>query len=182
MRLPLVVLSALALGAGGLIFLPSFGHLFAAPSLTAALAANVPPTYGTTDVMLSALSVGLGGAGILTAWRLWGNGRVVALRAGSPVQPVRRLLLQRYYFKVGYDWIGMRGVYTLARVSEFVDRYVIDGAVRGLERWFARLSDGMRRGQTGLVSDYAAYVVSGVVGFLLLLLFLAPWVATMWGG
>ena len=87
-----------------------------------------------------------------------------------------------YYFKAGYDWIGAKGVYTIARAADFVDRFVIDGAIRGMERLFARLSDGARRMQTGVVSDYAAYVVIGLVGFLVLLLYIAPWIASVWGG
>ncbi len=182
MTLPLVVLSALAVGAGFLVFVPGFAHLFLAPTAAVGLAANLPPVYGTTEILLSVLSVGLGVAGLGTAAYLWGNGRTVTLADDSAVQPVRKLLLNRYYFKVGYDWIGQRGVYTVARVGDFLDRFVIDGAVRGMERLFARLSDGMRRLQTGVVSDYAAYVVSGVVAFLLLLLFVAPWIVTAWGG
>lgn len=181
MTVPLVVLSALAVGAGFLVFVPSFGHLFQAPGVVAGLAANIPPVYGSTDLVLTVVSAALGLSGIGVAWMLWGNGRVVALPESSALQPVRRLLLNRYYFKVGYDWIGAKALYTVARASDFVDRFVIDGAVRGLERAFARASDGLRKGQSGLVSDYAAYVVTGVVGFLLLLLFIAPWVASAWG-
>ena len=183
MQVPLIVLSALAVIAGAFVFLPSFQHLLAVPSTSTLLVgASVPPTYGVADLGISILSVGLGLGGIGVAWLLWGNGRIVALPEGSPVQPVRRLLLNLYYFKDGYDWIGAKGVYTIARAADFVDRYVIDGAVRGMERAFARLSDGMRRVQTGVVSDYAAYVVSGLVGFLILLLYVAPWIVRIWGG
>ncbi|HEY6237762.1 MAG TPA: NADH-quinone oxidoreductase subunit L, partial [Thermoplasmata archaeon] len=183
MRLPLVVLSALAVVAGLFAFAPAFDGLFLAPtSLVGTVGANVPAVYGATDLVLSVLSVLLGAAGIGVAYLLWGNGRVFVLPASSAAQPVRRLLLNLYYFKAGYDWIGARAVYGLARASDFVDRFVIDGAVVGLQRTFARLSDRLRRLQSGVVSDYAAYVVSGVVGLLLLMLFVAPWILSMWGG
>ncbi len=191
MRVPLVVLSALAVLAGLFVFAPPFAHLLApgftvggiAPALQGvALGANVPPVYGTTDLALSAVSVALAGGGVLTAWRLWGNGRVYALPEGSPAAPVRRLLLNRYYMKVGYDWIGQRAVYSVARAADFFEQFVIDGTIRGIEGTFARMSDGLRRIQTGVVSDYAAYVVTGVIGLLLLLLFLGPWIVTALGG
>ena len=52
-----------------------------------------------------------------------------------------------------------------------------------MERLFAALSDRLRRIQSGIVSDYAAYVVTGVIGLLVLLLFVAPYlVASMGGG
>ncbi len=183
MQVPLVVLSAFAVVAGLFVFVPSFANLLAVPTTaTLLVGASVPPTYTSVELALSGLSTGLGIAGIAVAFVLWGNGRVFALADTSPAQPVRRLLLNLYYFKIGYDWIGEKGVYTIARVADFVDRFVIDGAVRGMERSFARLSDTARKLQTGVVSDYAAYVVTGLVGFLLLLLYVAPWVAHVWGG
>jgi NADH-quinone oxidoreductase subunit L len=183
MQVPLVVLSVLAVVAGLFVFLPAFQHLLEVPTIaTTLVGANVPPTYALTDLALSGVSVLLGVVGIAVAFVLWGNGRVFVLPESSPAQPVRRLLLNLYYFKAGYDWIGEKGVYTIARAADFVDRFVIDGAVRGMERLFARLSDGARRIQTGVVSDYAAYVVVGLVGLLVLLLYVAPWIATVWGG
>jgi NADH-quinone oxidoreductase subunit L len=183
MQVPLVVLSILAVVAGAFVFLPAMQHLLSVPTMaTALVGANVPPTYAATDLVLSAVSVLLGAAGIAVAYLLWGNGRVFVLPENSPAQPVRRLLLNLYYFKAGYDWIGAKGVYTIARAADFVDRFVIDGAVRGMERLFAGLSDGGRRIQSGVVSDYAAYVIVGLVGFLVLLLYIAPWIATVWGG
>ncbi|HEV2231308.1 MAG TPA: hypothetical protein VGS18_03905, partial [Thermoplasmata archaeon] len=174
MRLPLVVLSALALFAGFLAFVPGFAGLLPG--------AGIPPAESPLDLALSAVSLGLGLAGISLAYLFWGNGRVYALPEGSPAAAVRALLLRRYFFKEGYDRLGSVGVFGLARASDLVERYVIDGAVRGLERGFGRASDGLRRIQSGVVSDYAAYVVSGLVGFLLLLLFVAPWLVSTFSG
>ena len=178
MQVPLLVLSAFAIGAGLFVFLPGFQSLL----LGGAGVAGIPPMYGTPDLLLSAASVGLGAAGIGLAWYLWGNGRVFVLSESSAAQPVRRLLLNRYYFKVGYDWIGASGVYTIARAADFFDRYVIDGTVRGFERIFAALSDRLRRIQTGVVSDYAAYVIAGLLLVFLLLLLVAPLVLARFGG
>jgi NADH-quinone oxidoreductase subunit L len=76
----------------------------------------------------------------------------------------------------------MVGMYTVARAADFFDRFVIDGTVKGFERSFRSMSDGMRRMQTGLVSDYAAYVVAGVIALFVLLLFVAPYLASLLGG
>ena len=128
------------------------------------------------------MSIALGAGGISLAWLLWGNGRVYSLPTTSAAQPVRRLLLNRYYFKVAYDWIGTKGVYTIARAADFFDRFVIDGAVHGFERMFALLSDRLRRIQTGVVSDYAAYVVAGLIALFVVLLIVAPYVVSRLGG
>ncbi|MCI4321015.1 MAG: hypothetical protein L3K05_01750, partial [Thermoplasmata archaeon] len=177
MRLPLYILSGLAIVAGVFPFVPSFASL-----LSIGANGNVPPVFGTTDLILSALSVGLGAAGILLAQALWGNGRVYVLAPESALQPVRTILLNRYYMKAGYDELGLRLVYGGSRIADFFERYVIDGTIRGIERLAARLSGTLRQGQTGLVSDYASYVVAGVVGLLILLLFVAPFVLASVGG
>jgi NADH-quinone oxidoreductase subunit L len=178
MQVPLVILSAFAVVAGLFVFLPGFQSLL----LNGAGVAGIPPVYGSTDLLLSAGSVGLGLGGIGLAWSMWGNGRVYALSETSTLQPLRRLLLNRYYFKVGYDWIGQKGVYTVARAADFVDRFVIDGTVRGLERMFAAASNRLRSGQTGIVSDYAAYVIGGLLALFVLLLIVGPYLLSKFGG
>jgi len=178
MQVPLIVLSAFAVGAGFFVLWPNFQTLL----LGGNGVAGIPPTFGTTDLVLSSVSVLLGVAGIGLAWSLWGNGKVYVLPESSPAQPVRRLLLNRYYFKVGYDWIGAKGVYTVARAADFFDQFVIDGTVRGFERMFARLSDRLRRIQSGFVSDYAAYVVAGLIDLFVLLLLVGPYLVSKLGG
>jgi NADH-quinone oxidoreductase subunit L len=128
------------------------------------------------------VSVALGVGGILLAWRLWGNGRVFVLAETSAAQPMRQLLLKRYYFKIAYDWIGAKGVYTVARAADFIDRFVIDGTVHGFERAFAAFSNRLRRIQSGVVSDYAAYVVAGLIALFVILLIVAPYVVSKLGG
>ena len=175
MAVPLVVLSSLAVVAGVFVFVPSFASLLLSGP-------GIPPTYGTTELAVTGVSLALGAGGFLTAYSLWGNGRVVALSQDSPVQGFRRILLNRYYVKDGVDWLGLHGMYALSRAADFVDRYVIDGTVRGIERLFGQISDSLRQVQSGVVSDYAAYVVTGLLGFLLLVLFVAPYVVSVWGG
>ncbi len=181
MQVPLVVLSALAIGAGLLGFLPGIAHLLGHGSALSGIA-NIPPVYGLPQIGLSAVSVGLAGAGILVAWRMWGNGRVFALAETSAAQPVRRLLLNRYYMKAAYDWVGAGAVYTVARAADFVDVYVIDGTVHGFERAFAAFSDRLRRIQSGVVSDYASYLVAGLLIVFAILLLVAPFVLDHLGG
>ena len=166
MRGPLIALATLAVVAGFFPFFPAFASLLPG--------AGIPPVYHLSDLLLPAVSVGLAGAGLFTAYALWGNGRVFAWREGSPTTPLRTLLLRRYYFKVGYDAIGQKVVYTLSRLADFAERFIIDGAVRGIERLFARSSDRMRTLQSGIVSDYASYVVVGLVGLLVLLVLIGP--------
>jgi NADH-quinone oxidoreductase subunit L len=174
MLVPLIVLSGFAIVSGFFVFVPQFASLLPG--------ANIPPSYTWGGIGLTLLSLGLGGAGIATAWAMWGNGRMVELPSTSPLQSVRTLLLNRYYFKVAYDAIGLTVVYTVARAADFVDQYMIDGAVRGLEHAFSGLSERSRRMQTGIVLDYASFIVAGLVALLVVLLVLAPLILQAWGG
>jgi len=179
MRVPLVALSAFAVVAGLLVYLPGTQNLLRFPGVSTA---GIPPSYGPTELVLSGISVALAAGGIGLAWRLWGNGRVFRLDAASPAQGLRRLLLARYHVKAAYDWIGARAVYGVARGADFVDRFVIDGAIHGFEEAFAAFSNRLRRLQSGFVSDYAAYVVAGLILVFALLLLVAPFVLAHVGG
>ena len=174
MAVPLLILSGLAIISGFFFYSPAFDSLLPGP--------NIPWSLDIVTIEVAAVDVALAAGGIFLAWWLWGNGRVFVLDAKSPLQSVRNLLLKRYYFKAGYDWVGGVAVYTLARVADFGDRYVVDGTVRAFEGIFAGSSNRLRKLQTGIVSDYAAYVVTGLVGLILLLLFVGPYVLRLWGG
>jgi len=179
MRVPLIALSAFAVAGGAFVFVPGFQRLLLKGS---ALAGGIPPSFATTDLALSGGGIALAVGGLALAWWLWGNGRVRPLSDSSAIRSVRTLLLRRYYFKVGYDWIGAKGVYSVARAADFFDQFVIDGTIHGFERAFSVLSDRMRRIQSGLVSDYAAYVVAGLVTVFVLLLLVAPYLVGRFGG
>jgi NADH-quinone oxidoreductase subunit L len=178
MQVPLVILSGFAIVAGLFVFYPNFAglllHGYGAP--------GIPPTFGTTDLLLSSVSVALGAGGIGLAWSFWGNGRIFALPESSGWQSLRRLLLNRYYFKAAYDWIGFQGVYTVSRAADFFDRFVIDGTIRGFSRMFSVMSNRLRSIQSGVVSDYAAYVIAGLVALFVLLLIVGPYVLARLGG
>ncbi len=183
MGVPLVALSALSVFAGFLPFSPAFATLLPGP--------GVPGAFTPIDIGISSASVLLALGGFGLAYLFWGNGRVFALPEGSRAGPlrafllrpgpqaVRSLLLRRYYIKDAYDWFGLHVIYALARAADFFDRYVIDGTIRGIEGLFSGFSQSLRRVQSGVVSDYAAYVVTGLILFLLLLLFVAPWIASI---
>ncbi len=186
MRVPMLILSGMAIVGGMFVFIPGFASLFD-PALTSAafpvtLPLNIPPSYPLIDIELSAISVVLAVLGILVAWRLWGNGRIAPLPRSRPARAMHHLLAERYYMKRAYDWIAATGAYSVARGADFVDRFVIDGTVRGFERTFAGLSQRMRKIQTGVVSDYAAYVIAGLIALFVIVLFVAPWLVSRLGG
>ena len=70
MQAPLAILSAFAVVAGLFVFFPGFQHLL----LGGAGVAGIPPSFGTTDVLLSSLSVGLGLGGSASPGQCGGTG------------------------------------------------------------------------------------------------------------
>jgi NADH-quinone oxidoreductase subunit L len=52
------------------------------------------------------------------------------------------------------------------------DIKIIDGAVNGIAKYFAKLSMDWRKMQTGVVQDYATFAIAGVVLILLFILFM----------
>jgi NADH-quinone oxidoreductase subunit L len=87
---------------------------------------------------------------------------------GPAVKPLYNMLLARYGFTKGYDWVGMRAVYGFSLVLDWFDLHVIDGIVNGLARGTAKAGRGLRRVQTGFVQTYAGVVVGGAVLMMLL--------------
>ncbi len=176
MRVPILGLAALSVVAGVFVFLPDFPNLFIQPAV------GIPPTFSLSDLPITITSTLLGALGIGVAYYLWGNGRLLRLPERSAIQPWRELLVRRYHMKEAYDWVGLPAVYTLARGADFVDQFVIDGTIHGFERTFSSISQRLRRFQSGIVSDYAALVATGLIGFLLVLLFAGPYLAKLFGG
>ncbi len=148
MRGPLVVLAALALGAG------SFGGRLAALSGHA---------YHFHFGAGGGIAAGLGLAGFAAAWVFYG-------RAGHGAAPAiidtvatfaRRGLVDRF-FLTAYQ----RGAMVLADGLAWVDRYIVDGFLNYVG--WATLEAGRqaRPLQTGLAPDYVLAVVAGTVGLV----------------
>jgi NADH-quinone oxidoreductase subunit L len=185
MSVPLLVLAALACVSGFLPLLPGVGSLF--PGLDWSAFGLVHTSSGfsfvfSDDVVLGLVSLALAALGILTAWRVWGNGHVYALPQKGPTRGLHTVLRRKYYMDEAYDAFAEKGILTLARAMDWVDRYVIDGAVRGIEETFSQLSKAGRRLQTGVVSSYATWIVVGLLLILGFFLYLVPWIVSMSGG
>jgi NADH:ubiquinone oxidoreductase subunit 5 (subunit L)/multisubunit Na+/H+ antiporter MnhA subunit len=83
------------------------------------------------------------------------------------------LLQRRYYFPEMYDAFGEKVIYGLALLIDLFDRKVIDGVVNFFA-WFAvRGSQGLRKGQTGMVQTYVAVVIAAVSVLLVILYIVA---------
>ncbi len=202
MTTPLIILAGFAVASGLVIFpLGGFGNLifplvagvhaeFTAP-LDILIKTFAGPNSFLTYISLLAVAGGLGWATLI--YRM-GVISPDALTAGPVRKALHTLLQRRYYIDDAYDSIGQRVVYGIARLTDWFDRTIIDGAVNGVPRltlWAARGTDlvdrravdgvvnsislrtlrggwTLRRGQTGQVQNYVAVIVIGAAVVLFL--------------
>ena len=123
----------------------------------------IEPT-GTQDLVTSILAVGLGLAGILLAWQLYG-----VRRARVPEARFWRTLLERkFYFDEAYDLVFYRPASAVAHfLIRFVERPLVLGGVDDVATATRTVAGRFRAIQTGLVRTYALTLASSVAVLLL---------------
>jgi NADH-quinone oxidoreductase subunit L len=147
------------------------------------------------NAVLISVAIAVALAGIAVAFRLYGGmrGHAADDAWGRRLPRVHRLLANKYYVDELYDrtviggtWAAARGLFRFdagvvdglvngtavvtregfARFSGFFDRVVVDGLVN-LVGWVLSLfSRGLRRLQTGYVSNYALALVAGLFALI----------------
>jgi NADH-quinone oxidoreductase subunit L len=124
----------------------------------------VEPT-GTQDLVTSVLAVGLGLAGMLVAWQLYGVQRTAPmLTARSPTLSwLHSLLEHKFYFDEAYDLVFYRPAVTTARVwTRFIEEPLIGGSIEGVSRGTRRVGRGVGEAQTGLLRTYVLALAGSV--------------------
>ncbi|WP_323171583.1 NADH-quinone oxidoreductase subunit L [Natrialba sp. PRR66] len=128
----------------------------------------------TVTMLLGAgLSLGLALAGALTAHTLYNVPEPV--RHKERLGGVRRTLEANYYQDEYQVWIAERVTLPVARMADRFDQSVIDGLVNSVSTASLFGGSRLKRVQTGLVTNYAALLVAGFIGLLLLLGTLGGW-------
>jgi len=203
MLVPLGVLAALSV-VGGWIGWPAslggsnrFEHwlepVFQRPAAVAAAVAE-EAHHDSMEYLLMVLAVGLAGAGVLLAYRLYVQRPEAAERLQTQLRPVYNVLLNKYYVDELYSAMfvegpvlgkqlgtalstfdarivdgGVNGAGWLTRfvsqLSIWWDTWVVDGAVRLLGFATKVVSFPVRMIQTGFVQSYALIIVLGVLTF-----------------
>ena len=118
------------------------------------------------------LAAAIGGIGLayLTFYKKRINAAAIANKPA--IKPLYNMLLKRYGFTKGYDFVGEKIVYGFSLALDWFDRKVIDGIVNGFAKATQRGGAGLRKVQTGFVQTYAGVVAGGAVLMLLLTYFL----------
>jgi NADH-quinone oxidoreductase subunit L len=150
-----------------------------------------------TEWALMAFSVAIAAAGIFLANRFYVQDPSIADRLARRWAGAHRVLFNKYYVDEAYDATVISGTMASARGLWAVDRGVVDGAVNGtgkltvITSWLSGLTDksvvdglvnavarvieeasfSFRRMQTGLLQNYALFMLFGVFAFVTLYLF-----------
>jgi NADH-quinone oxidoreductase subunit L len=172
MTVPLLVLGFLALVAGFSLstFTGAGGRL--QRFLEPVLGARPETSASISAFWLSAIATAVALLGALTAWRLFGSGRVDWLALRARFAPGWRALAERLYVDQVYEFFTVSlGRAVAAFLAVAVDQRTVDGVVNGLAGAVGTAARDGRRLQSGLVRTYALGVLGGavlIVAFLVL--------------
>jgi NADH-quinone oxidoreductase subunit L len=150
------------------------------------------------EIGLMALSVVIGLLGIFVAYRFYVKAPEIAENLARRWAGPHKVLYNKYYVDELYDATAISGTMAAARGLWVFDANVVDGAVNGtgwltmFSSWFSHLIDKyvvdgavnlvgavleessfvLRRVQTGLVQNYALFMLFGVFAFVSVYLFM----------
>jgi len=150
------------------------------------------------EIGLMAFSVFIGALGIFVAWRFYVKAPEIADNLARRWAGAHRVLSNKYYVDEIYDATFIAGTMASARGLWTFDARVVDGAVNGtgwltmISAWFSHLIDKyvvdgtvnlvgavleessfvLRRVQSGLVQNYALFMLFGVFAFVSVYLFM----------
>ena len=163
---PLVVLAVLAIGSGLVVFI---GQGF-----SGTIYFDVKEAFSLDKLVgdwLTYLSVLVAIAGISLAWLTYSKKTVdaEAIASKPAVRPLYNMLLKRYGFTKGYDFIGEKVVYGFSLALDWFDRKIVDGIVNLISLGLVGGGKRLRKMQTGLVQSYSAVIIGGVVALIVLL-------------
>ncbi len=161
MLIPLVVLSIGALFSGFVSF-AGFGE-FVQSTLEHVPEGGEHASYG---IMM--LSILLAAAGTALAALTYYKPVISAAGVRTALKPVHTLLINRYYLDHIYYFFATRVVADTARALRGVDEGIVDAAVNGTGRAAVKSGGLLRKLHTGVVQDYASWVLAGA--FVLLVI------------
>ncbi|CFX28994.1 NADH-plastoquinone oxidoreductase, chain 5 [Syntrophomonas zehnderi OL-4] len=160
MTVPLIILAVLAVVAG-LVGSPlmnnAFDHYITYPG------AFHPAPNHSIMIISSLLAI----AGIFLAWAIYQKKWVDFERIKIKMGGLYQLLYHKYYIDEIYAWLIKHFVDGTARLMEWFDLKVINGAVNGIAWLTGHLGITLRYTEDGQVQSYALYMYAGIIILLI---------------
>ncbi|HCF48798.1 MAG TPA: NADH-quinone oxidoreductase subunit L, partial [Syntrophomonas sp.] len=160
MTVPLLILAVLAVGAG---FVGSplmgnvFGHFITAPGVA----------HHEPSISIMVISSLLAIAGIALAWMIYQKQAISHENLRQRWAGIYQLLYHKYYIDELYARLIAVFIDGTARVLEWVDLRIVNGAVNGLAYLTGWTGRTLRYTEDGQVQTYALYLFAGVVVVLI---------------
>lgn len=164
MIVPMIILSILSLiyGAFQSNFYDYFSTMFSGTGYSGTAIPDVPIYVEILPFLLVLV-------GIYIAWLFYGSHRLSAEKVATGSGVLYRLVKAKYYLDFIFtNIIAERLVVFIAIVSSLFDKYVVDGIVNGAGTVVKWGSQAFRKAQTGIVQNYAAMVILGLLAFLII--------------
>ncbi|MWV40199.1 NADH-quinone oxidoreductase subunit L [Natrialba sp. INN-245] len=134
---------------------------------------GVVGTEQLTVMIAAGLSLLLAFSGAGVAWKLYNVPEPVVYR--DRLGRVGDVIEANYYQDEYQVWLAEGVTLPLARAADRFDQTAIDGAVDGVSTASLFGSDRLKRIQTGIVTNYAALLVTGFIVLLLVLGYAGGW-------
>jgi NADH-quinone oxidoreductase subunit L len=113
-------------------------------------------------IQILPIIIALGGilvAAMFYYWRRWDTRKITSER-----DPIRVTLLKGYYqHEILTQWFAEGVVYGTAIISNIIDIKLVDGWLNWLSAWVLGLGGHVRKVQTGVLQNYIAAIVLGIV-------------------
>jgi NADH-quinone oxidoreductase subunit L len=160
MKLPLVILAVLSVF-GGMI---PFGKF---------VTADGKPLLSEFHLGFSVAPVVLALAGIGVAWSFYKTENLAPVGLANNLKGFYQAAYRKFYIDEVYLFITKKIVFNLVgRPAAWFDRTIVDGTMNLLASLTGTISFSIKRLQSGKLQNYAAYFFSGVLGFVLIFIYL----------
>ena len=160
MLLPLIILGLLSIVAG----LVPFGHFVSSDGEV--LNTELHLGFSIAPVVLGLLGIGL-------ALLFYKKENDKPNRMASALSGFYTGALHKFYIDEIYLFVTRKVIFNLiGRPAAWFDKTVVDGSMNGITSFTTSFSGWIKGIQSGKLQDYTLYFFSGLIGFVLLVIYL----------
>jgi NADH-quinone oxidoreductase subunit L len=159
MKIPLIILAALSLGAG---FLPFSKYI----------SSDGRPLETSIDIIFSAAPVLLAALGIFLAWNMYRKESELSAKAALAAGGLYKAASRKFFIDEIYLFVTRKIIFNLAgRPAAWIDKNIVDGFVNLSAQVTSEVAQSIRWIQSGKVQSYMMYFFGGVIGLVIIFIY-----------
>lgn len=160
MKIPLIILALCSIGAG---FIP-FGEF---------VSSDGTALHSEFHLTAALLPVGLALVAIAAATMMYGKENPVPQKIADTARGIYMGAYSKFYIDELYLFVTKKIIFGFfGTIAAWVDKNIVDGTINMFGMLSENISETLKLMQTGKVQTYAIYVFSGLLGFILLMVFI----------